>query len=377
MKDFIFIIKYLINFFVLTSILISQNLDNSDFEKFLKNNNKNLDSYKESGMNDYKEFKKQQNDEFQAFKKEVEKKWETFKTSSRKKFVRYSSNLDSRSEVDFEKGYIEVEVQTEDRRETPASIEKKIYKELKSIVETKDSESTSIVEDQLPKEILQPKRNKLDSKKAQKLVNKIKSKKKTVVANDNKKRFQYSFKIPLAKNHLTKRATKYYNVVKKHAARFGLDPSLVMAIIHVESHFNPMAKSHIPAYGLMQLVPESGGRDSYSKLFGKDWAPNERYLFSPNKNIELGCNYLSILKNQYFKNIKDSQSKEYCVIAGYNTGSGNVSKAFTGKKNMVIASKKINKMASKKVKQRLLNRLPYKETKKYLVKVLEKRKLYM
>ena len=39
---------------------------------------------------------------------------------------------------------------------------------------------------------------------------------------------------------------------------------------------------------------------------------------------------------------------------------------------MVIASKKINKMASKKVKQRLLNRLPYKETKKYLVKVLEK-----
>ena len=83
------------------------------------------------------------------------------------------------------------------------------------------------------------------------------------------------------------------------------------------------------------------------------------------------------MKNQYFKEIKDSQSKEYCIIAGYNTGSGNVSRAFTGQKNIVIASKKINKLSSRKVKQRLLNQLPYKETKKYLVEVLEKRKLYL
>ena len=227
------------------------------------------------------------------------------------------------------------------------------------------------------KRFLQPQVDTIDPVKVQKYLKKKKPKKKSVVAKDKKKRIQYTVKIPLVKNHLSKRATKYSSMVKKQASRFNLDPSLVMAIIHVESHFNPLAKSHIPAYGLMQLVPESGARDSYSKLFGKDWVPSARYLLSPKKNIELGCNYLSILKNQYFKEIKDSQSKEYCIIAGYNTGSGNVSRAFTGQKNIVIASKKINKLSSRKVKQRLLNQLPYKETKKYLVEVLEKRKLYL
>jgi len=369
--------------FVVFIILIcprikSQDIEKSDLEKFQEKYQQDLNQFNRQNDNSYEIFKKQQDKQFESFKTEVEKRWQNFKKSTRTKFVRYSESLESRSEIDFEKGVIEVEVQIdEDTKESAQSIEKKVLEELNAIVSVKDTESISIVEDQLPKEILQPKERIFDKNKARKFIQKKKPKKNNVVAKDKKKRATYSIKVPLVKNHLSKRAKKYEKIIYAQAERFDLSPSLVMAIIHVESHFNPMARSHIPAFGLMQLVPESGGRDAYSKLFGKDWIPSDKYLYSPKKNVELGCNYLNILNTVYFKSITDNSSRELCVIAGYNTGSGNVSRAFTGKKNVVNASKKINKLTSRKVKKRLLNRLPYKETKKYLMEVLEKRKLYL
>ena len=56
-------------------------------------------------------------------------------------------------------------------------------------------------------------------------------------------------------------------LVERHT--FG-DPPVVFAVIHTESYYNPKARSGAPAYGLMQLVPTSGGRAAYRYVYKKD-----------------------------------------------------------------------------------------------------------
>ena len=80
----------------------------------------------------------------------------------------------------------------------------------------------------------------------------------------------------------------------------------------------------------MQLVPESGGRDAYRFVYEKDRLLPPSYLFDPKRNIELGCAYLHLLRNRFFAAVEDDEKARLCVIAGYNTGAGNVSRALDG-----------------------------------------------
>jgi len=171
-----------------------------------------------------------------------------------------------------------------------------------------------------------------------------------------------------------KMAKKYKSIVMKNAKKFNVDPSLIFAIMETESHFNPYAVSSIPAFGLMQVVPHSAGRDSMKLINGKSSTPSKAYLFRPENNIKAGTAYLHILSYQYLKNIKNKQSKEYCVIAAYNTGSGNVLKAFSS--NRKYAIKLINNMTPNDVYQKLKSSLPYDETRRYVTKVKNAKKRY-
>jgi soluble lytic murein transglycosylase-like protein len=79
-----------------------------------------------------------------------------------------------------------------------------------------------------------------------------------------------------------------YDLVS-HAHRVGrqlqLDPLLIIAVISVESRFNPIAESGAGAKGLMQIIPKYHG----DKLEGFG---GEQALFNPAANIEVGSQIL-------------------------------------------------------------------------------------
>ena len=89
--------------------------------------------------------------------------------------------------------------------------------------------------------------------------------------------------------------------VTHFAPRFGLDSSLVLAIIHAESNFDASARSHKNAQGLMQLIPAT------AKRFGVSDA------FDPIENIQGGMAYLRWLLTHFNGNLE-------FALAGYNAG---------------------------------------------------------
>jgi hypothetical protein len=69
------------------------------------------------------------------------------------------------------------------------------------------------------------------------------------------------------------------------ASEVGLDPLLVLAVISVESRFNPIAESGMGAKGLMQIIP----RFHLDKLRA---AGGEDAVFDPESNIHIGARIL-------------------------------------------------------------------------------------
>ncbi len=180
--------------------------------------------------------------------------------------------------------------------------------------------------------------------------------------------------------HLDKRAVQYATTVREHSDNTKVSRSLIFAVIKTESSFNPYAVSGAPAYGMMQLVPSSGGREAYRKAKGQDVMPSKEYLFDAGNNIELGATYLGVLLNDSpLREIRNPVSREYCAIAAYNTGPSNVFRAFSqmsGRSRQDDALDKINSMRPDQVFDALRSNLPYEETRGYVVKVVEAKKRY-
>jgi membrane-bound lytic murein transglycosylase C len=179
----------------------------------------------------------------------------------------------------------------------------------------------------------------------------------------------------MVSNFEHKKAEKYRTVVNQFARQYKVSPSLVFAIIRTESNFNPFAVSAAPAYGLMQLVPASGGREAYRHAKGADQIPSRDYLFDPGNNIELGSAYLGVLTFTQLEQVANPVSREYCVIAAYNTGPGNVLRTFS--KTREIAVNEINELEPGALYDKLRTALPYEETRRYLVSVTGYRKQFV
>lgn len=97
--------------------------------------------------------------------------------------------------------------------------------------------------------------------------------------------------------------------VSKYSSKYGIDESMVFAIIRAESGFDVTAVSRSGAMGLMQIMPETGAYISRS-LGRVEFASSD--LFDAETNIEFGCFYLDYLSNKF-----DSHDK---ILCAYNLG---------------------------------------------------------
>lgn len=199
----------------------------------------------------------------------------------------------------------------------------------------------------------------------------------TVVGDDGRERVMLSYTVDFIPGFYGTLAMRYADVVMSEAARHRIPPSLILAIIEAESAFNPRAVSPIPAFGLMQIVAQSAGVDVARYVLGERRIFTPAELFQPEQNIRFGTIYLKILKTRYLRAITDPQSRLYCAIAAYNTGAGNVARAFTGRTSVGAAAEVINAMTPAEVLAHLRTNLPFEETRRYVVKVLEARTDYL
>src|SRR5208283_4919128 len=91
--------------------------------------------------------------------------------------------------------------------------------------------------------------------------------------------------------------------------------------------------------------------------------------------IELGAAYLSVLNDKEFHAVNDQKSRDYCVIAAYNTGPRNVTRTFA--KSPGEAFNSINGLEPSALYDRLRTTLPSEETRQYVVKVTGYRKQFV
>lgn len=176
----------------------------------------------------------------------------------------------------------------------------------------------------------------------------------------------WSITIHLLPNHLDKRAYKYLPYIQQAAKKYNIDTSLILAIIEIESSFNPYAVSRSDALGLMQIMQNTAGRDVF-RAKGKFGIPSRNYLFNPVNNIDLGTAYLSLLQNIYLSEITNATSRRYAIITAYNGGPSSVLKVFHNDKK--LATKIINKMLPSDVYQKLITKHPVVQSRNYLIKL--------
>lgn len=89
--------------------------------------------------------------------------------------------------------------------------------------------------------------------------------------------------------------TEYDPLIEKYAVQFGFHPTLIKAIVKVESDFNPKCVSTADARGLIQLV-KVDWVDTMKRL--DQQVDFDEFVFDPEMNLMVGCHYLRWLLDE-------------------------------------------------------------------------------
>lgn len=375
---------------------IAQTNDEAEFEAFLKKRKSEFNQFEQQQKQEFEAFVTAWRDAQNAYLKQVTTKWQDPNLPSSKVWVKYSDDLNKRTSVNFESGEVVVELLNSKNNEQAVEYAKEQVNELSQVtvdktlakdpvyiaanntINNKSFTSTgkslnSKIERNKPSTTIQPKKIAKQTVLSIEIVEEVLSAKAPVITKQ-KDRVTISYKLPA--NTLSNQAKRYLPEVQQQAKRYNIEPALLLAIIHTESSFNPLARSPIPAFGLMQIVPTSAGKDVSNFLQGKPLLLSPEYLFQADNNVEAGSTYMHILSNRYFKNVRNTQSRIYMSIAAYNTGPGNVAKTLSGSKSLNQASIAANAMSSENVYTLMVNHLPAQETRNYLQKVVKRTAYY-
>jgi membrane-bound lytic murein transglycosylase C len=313
----------------------------------------------------------EQRRELQELKRRIDLLWgEAGVTSSKKNWIDYDESFSVRSNIDFKNGTIEVDALVPLNVSNPYERAKqKIADKMLTSLMAKGFERRGILTNQLKtSQGFYVTTNNLNNYIQNDLFPKIEKVPTSITGDDGKTRLKFGARISLVPGHLRIRAEKYRNTVHANAARFSFEPQLIMAVIHTESYFNPFARSHAGAYGLMQVIPRYAGRESYQFIYKQDRIITPPYLYEPVNNINLGSAYLYLLYNKHFADIQGRDKRLYLSICGYNWGP-------TAIRQKIIQRYQVSFMSSDELYRLLRYRTP-KETSDYLKRVTERSRIY-
>ncbi|MCF7364285.1 membrane-bound lytic murein transglycosylase MltC [Vibrio diazotrophicus] len=312
-----------------------------------------------------------------SFSGNIEKRWGSreIKVAGKSNYVKYIDNYLSRAEVNFQQGKIIVE--TVSPTDPEGHLKRAIVTTLLTPDDPMNVDLFSSQEIELKgqpflyNQVLDQDKQPIQwGWRANRFADYLIANKIKVKQVDFKK--AYYVEIPMVEDQIQIRSYQYANIVQKASRKYDIPEDLIYAIIKTESSFNPYAVSWANAYGLMQVVPKTAGRDVYKLVKNKSGQPSPEYLFNPENNIDTGTAYFYILKNRYLKDVRNPTSLEYSMISAYNGGTGGVLNTFSRDRKRAMSD--LNSLQPNQVYWALTKKHPNSESRRYLEKVTKYKK---